>query len=69
MSVLLETSLGDLVIDLYFEDCPKTCFNFLRLCMLKKLNNRIFSSIQKNYLATVTTDPSYPEDCDRSVFE
>lgn len=32
MSVLLETSRGDIVIDLYVEDCPKTCINFLKLC-------------------------------------
>ncbi len=32
MSVLIETSLGDLVIDLYVNDCPKACKNFLKLC-------------------------------------
>ena len=25
MSVLLETSLGEIVIDLYVKECPKTC--------------------------------------------
>jgi peptidyl-prolyl cis-trans isomerase-like 4 len=32
MSVLFETSLGDLVIDLEVESCPKTCENVVKLC-------------------------------------
>ena len=35
MSVMLETSLGELVIDLEVERCPKTCENFLKLCKVK----------------------------------
>ena len=34
MSVLLETSLGDIVIDLHVDACPKTCHNFLKLCKI-----------------------------------
>jgi cyclophilin family peptidyl-prolyl cis-trans isomerase len=32
MSVLLETSKGDVVIDLLVDECPVTCKNFLKLC-------------------------------------
>lgn len=32
MAVLLETSKGDIVIDLFVEECPMTCKNFLKLC-------------------------------------
>jgi cyclophilin family peptidyl-prolyl cis-trans isomerase len=32
MAVLLDTSKGQLVIDLYTEDCPTACKNFLKLC-------------------------------------
>jgi len=32
MAVILETSLGDLVVDLYVEDCPMAAKNFLKLC-------------------------------------
>lgn len=32
MAVLLETSKGDIVIDLFCDDCPLTCKNFLKLC-------------------------------------
>jgi len=35
MSVLVETSLGDIVVDLEVEKCPKTCDNFLKLCKVK----------------------------------
>lgn len=42
MSVLLETSLGDLVIDLEVEACPKTCENFLKLCKVYYYNLNAF---------------------------
>jgi len=57
MSVLLETSLGDLVIDLDVEQCPKTCENFLKLCKTYKYNYLTFFSVQKNFLAQ-TGDPT-----------
>ena len=42
MSVLLETSLGDLVIDLEVEACPRTCENFLKLCKVYYYNLHAF---------------------------
>lgn len=54
MSVLLETSLGDIVIDLFVKECPKACENFLKLCKLKKYNNYLFLDVQKDYLAQVS---------------
>ena len=42
MSVLLETSLGDLVIDLEVDLCPKTCENFLKLCKVYYYNLNAF---------------------------
>ena len=32
MAVLLETSRGDLVVDLFTEEAPQACLNFLKLC-------------------------------------
>ena len=32
MAVILETSLGELTIDLYVDDCPQASKNFLKLC-------------------------------------
>ena len=42
MSVLFETSLGDLVIDLEVDTCPKTCENFLKLCKVYYYNLNAF---------------------------
>ena len=51
MSVLIETSLGELVIDLYTDKAPNACLNFLKLCQLKYYNNQIIHDVQKNYIA------------------
>jgi len=46
MSVLLETSLGDIVIDLEVDACPKTCENFLKLCKVYYYNlNAFFNGV------------------------
>jgi len=50
MSVILETSLGDLVIDLHVKDCPKAARNFLKLCKIKYYNNCLVHSVQKDFL-------------------
>lgn len=42
MSVLIETSLGDLVIDLEVEACPQTSENFLKLCKVYYYNLNAF---------------------------
>ncbi|KAF6254558.1 peptidylprolyl isomerase-like protein [Scenedesmus sp. NREL 46B-D3] len=57
MAVLLETSKGDIVIDLYVDETPNTCKNFLKLCKLKYYNNCIFHNVQRNFIAQ-TGDPS-----------
>lgn len=31
MAVLLETSKGDMVLDLFVDECPTACKNFLKL--------------------------------------
>ena len=50
MSVLLETSLGDITIDLFIKDCPENSKNFLKLCKRKYFNNILFWEIKKNFL-------------------
>ncbi|KAI8854024.1 cyclophilin-like domain-containing protein [Chytridium lagenaria] len=47
MSVLLETSLGDIVIDLYVKKAPRACTNFLKLCKAKYYNFSLFHTITK----------------------
>ena len=50
MSVLLETTLGDLTIDFYIEDFPENSKNFIKLCERKFYNNTFFWEIHKNFL-------------------
>lgn len=59
MSVLLETSAGDLVIDLLVDYAPKLCENFLKLCKLKYYNFAPVHSVQKNF-SFQTGDPLGP---------
>ena len=57
MAVLLETSKGDIVIDLFVDDAPKTCLNFVKLCKMKYYNHCKFFDIQKDFMAQ-TGDPT-----------
>ncbi|KAA1114220.1 Peptidyl-prolyl cis-trans isomerase cyp6 [Puccinia graminis f. sp. tritici] len=57
MSVLFETSLGDLVVDLEVELCPKTSENFLKLCKIYYYNFCSFFNVQKDFIAQ-TGDPT-----------
>ncbi|KAG5983859.1 Peptidyl-prolyl cis-trans isomerase cyp6 [Claviceps digitariae] len=59
MSVLLETSVGDIVIDLLVEHAPKLCENFLKLCKIKYYNFSPIHSVQKNF-SFQTGDPLGP---------
>ncbi|SNX85977.1 related to Multidomain cyclophilin type peptidyl-prolyl cis-trans isomerase [Melanopsichium pennsylvanicum] len=57
MSVLLETSLGDIVIDLHTDLAPRSCTNFLKLCSKHYYKLNAFFSVEKNFLAQ-TGDPT-----------
>ena len=50
MSVLLETSKGDIVIDLHTELCPVACKNFIKLCKTKYYNFCLFHNVQAGAL-------------------
>lgn len=41
MSVLIVTSLGDIVVDLFTDKCPLTSKNFLKLCKYVSIFNVI----------------------------
>lgn len=60
MSVLLETTQGNIVIDLFTETQPRLCYNFLKLC---KLNHYFFTPfygiVRDNTI--VTGNPRYPD--------
>ncbi|KAK8102170.1 Peptidyl-prolyl cis-trans isomerase cyp6 [Apiospora sp. TS-2023a] len=49
MSVLLETSLGDIVIDLLVDYAPKECENFLKLAKIKYYNFSPVHSVQQDF--------------------
>ncbi|XP_029449927.1 peptidyl-prolyl cis-trans isomerase-like 4 [Rhinatrema bivittatum] len=56
MAVLLETTLGDLVIDLYTEERPRACLNFLKLCKIKYYNYCLIHNVQRDFIIQ-TGDP------------
>ena len=53
MSVYLETSKGELVIDLYVDRAPQACFNFIQLCRMKFYNDALFTFMQKDFICKV----------------
>ncbi|XP_067876283.1 peptidyl-prolyl cis-trans isomerase-like 4 isoform X2 [Heterodontus francisci] len=57
MAVLLETTVGDLVIDLYTEERPRACLNFLKLCKIKYYNYCLIHSVQRDFVIQ-TGDPT-----------
>lgn len=42
MSVTLHTDLGDLKVELFCSECPKTCTNFLALAASDYYNGNLF---------------------------
>uniref|UniRef100_A0A3B5APF5 Peptidyl-prolyl cis-trans isomerase n=1 Tax=Stegastes partitus TaxID=144197 RepID=A0A3B5APF5_9TELE len=50
MAVLLETTLGDIVIDLFTDERPKTCLNFLKLCKIKYYNYCLIHNVQRDFI-------------------
>src|SRR5262245_8584757 len=51
MSVLLETSFGDLVVDLHVDAAPRLAVNFLKLCALKYYNFAPFHRVRRDFIA------------------
>lgn len=50
MAVSLHTSIGDIKIELYCEQCPKTCENFLALCASGYYNGNLFHRNIKGFM-------------------
>ncbi|KAG5572987.1 hypothetical protein H5410_062753 [Solanum commersonii] len=57
MSVMIVTSLGDMVVDLHTDECPLTCKNFLKLCKIKYYHNCLFHMVRKDFTMQ-TGDPT-----------
>uniref|UniRef100_A0A8R1I6M4 Peptidyl-prolyl cis-trans isomerase n=1 Tax=Caenorhabditis japonica TaxID=281687 RepID=A0A8R1I6M4_CAEJA len=58
MSVTLHTTSGDIKIELYVDDAPKACENFLALCASDYYNGCIFHRNIKDFMVQ-TGDPSH----------
>ena len=50
MSVTLTTTLGKLKLELFCEDCPKTCENFLALCASEYYTNTTFHRLHRKFM-------------------
>lgn len=48
--VLLVTSVGDIDIELWCRETPKTCRNFIQLCMEGYYNNTLFHRLVKGFI-------------------
>ncbi|KNC27162.1 hypothetical protein FF38_13849 [Lucilia cuprina] len=48
--VLLQTTVGDIDIELWSRECPKACRNFIQLCMEGYYNNTIFHRVVKDFI-------------------
>lgn len=57
MSVTLHTDVGDIKIELFVTQCPKTCENFLALCASDYYNGCIFHRNIKGFMVQ-TGDPT-----------
>lgn len=57
MAVVIETTLGDIVVDLFVKERPKSCLNFLKLAKLKYYNYNLFHTIEPGFIAQ-TGDPT-----------
>ncbi|XP_054161388.1 spliceosome-associated protein CWC27 homolog [Oppia nitens] len=55
--VLLKTSVGDIDIELWSRECPKTCRNFIQLCLEGYYDNNIFHRLVKGFIVQ-TGDPT-----------
>lgn len=48
--VLMKTNLGDIELELYTEQTPKTCLNFVTLANAGKYDNSIFHRVIKGFM-------------------
>nr|XP_039254977.1 peptidyl-prolyl cis-trans isomerase-like 4 [Styela clava] len=68
MSVIIETTIGDITVDLFLKERPRTCLNFLKLCKTKYYNYCVFHSVQRNFVAQ-TGDPTGAGRGGESIFQ
>lgn len=67
MSVVIETTIGDITVDLFMEERPVACLNFMKLCKLKYYNYNLFHTIEQGFIAQ-TGDPTGSGDGGSSIW-
>lgn len=67
MSVVIETTIGDVTVDLFIKERPKACLNFIKLCKLKYYNFNLFHTVEQGFIAQ-TGDPTGEGDKGESVW-
>lgn len=67
MSVVIETTIGDITVDLFTEERPVACLNFMKLCKLKYYNYNLFHTIEQGFIAQ-TGDPTGAGDGGSSIW-
>ncbi|XP_045476969.1 peptidyl-prolyl cis-trans isomerase sig-7 isoform X2 [Harmonia axyridis] len=67
MSVVIETTLGDITVDLFLKQRPRACQNFLKLCKIKYYNWNLFHTVSKGFIAQ-TGDPTGSRNGGESIY-
>ncbi|XP_013115645.2 peptidyl-prolyl cis-trans isomerase sig-7 [Stomoxys calcitrans] len=67
MSVVIETTIGDITVDLFTDERPVACLNFMKLCKLKYYNYNLFHTIEQGFIAQ-TGDPTGSGDGGSSIW-
>uniref|UniRef100_A0A182S5U3 Peptidyl-prolyl cis-trans isomerase n=1 Tax=Anopheles maculatus TaxID=74869 RepID=A0A182S5U3_9DIPT len=67
MSVVIETTIGDITVDLFLNERQRAALNFLKLCKLKYYNYNLFHTIQSEFIAQ-TGDPTGAGDGGMSIW-
>jgi len=49
-NVVLQTSMGDIHLELYWNECPKTCMNFAELARRGYYTNCLFHRVVKDFM-------------------
>ena len=65
--VILETNYGNIDIELFTRETPKSCKNFIQHCLNKYYNGCIFFKIFKNFMIQ-TGDPTNTGNGGESIF-
>ena len=67
LQVLLNTSVGDIDVELWSKECPKACRNFIQLCMEGYYDGSIFHRVVPEFIVQ-GGDPTGTGDGGESIY-